>query len=60
MDMAFLEQCAPTVAPQTMASIVRTVSAFRPHAIGYHITKDGKAYRLDEPAEEQRRSREHG
>ena len=49
MDMAFLEQCAPTVAPQTMASIVRTESAFRPHAIGYHITKDGKAYRLTNP-----------
>lgn len=49
MDMAFLEQCAPTVAPQTMAQIIRTESAFRPHAIGYHITKNGKTYLLTNP-----------
>lgn len=47
MDFAaMIEQCAPTVAPTTMQSIVRVESGFKPHAIGYHITKDGKAYRL--------------
>lgn len=47
MDFAaMIEQCAPTVAPTTMQSIVRVESGFKAHAIGYHITKDGKAYRL--------------
>ena len=46
MDFASIEQCAPTVAPTTMQRIIKVESAFKPHAIGYHITKDGKTYRL--------------
>lgn len=29
-----------------MTRIVKVESSFRPHAIGYHVTKDGKTYRL--------------
>lgn len=43
---ALIENCAPTVAPATMQRIISVESAGRPHAIGYHITKDGKSYRL--------------
>lgn len=46
MDFTTIEQCAPTVAPTTMQRIIKVESAGRPHAIGYHITKDGKTYRL--------------
>jgi hypothetical protein len=46
MDFTTIEQCAPTVAPTTMQRIIRVESAGKPHAIGYHITKDGKTYRL--------------
>jgi type IV secretion system protein VirB1 len=46
MDFTTIEQCAPTVAPATMQRIIKVESAFKPHAIGYHITKDGKTYRL--------------
>lgn len=46
MDFTTIEQCAPTVAPATMQRIIRVESAGRAHAIGYHITKDGRTYRL--------------
>ncbi|MBD3991081.1 transglycosylase SLT domain-containing protein, partial [Xanthomonas citri pv. citri] len=32
MDLA--QQCAPTVAPQTMAALVQVESGFNPYAIG--------------------------
>ncbi|MCF3642941.1 transglycosylase SLT domain-containing protein [Rhizobium sp. TRM95111] len=32
--MALVEQCAPTVAPQTMAAVVQVESSFNPYAIG--------------------------
>lgn len=46
MDLGTIEQCAPTVAPTTMQRIIRVESAFKPHAIGYHITKNGQAFKL--------------
>lgn len=41
-----IERCAPTVAPSTMQRIIRVESAGRTHVIGYHITKNGKPFRL--------------
>ena len=32
--LALAQQCAPSVAPQTLAAIVRTESGFNPHSIG--------------------------
>ncbi|HBN8308897.1 TPA: transglycosylase SLT domain-containing protein [Pseudomonas aeruginosa] len=32
--MALAQQCAPTVAPQTMAAVVQVESSFNPYAIG--------------------------
>lgn len=46
MDFITIEQCAPTVAPSTMQRIIKVESGFMPYAIGYHITKEGKTYRL--------------
>lgn len=41
--LALAQQCAPQVAPQTMAAIVRTESAFRPLSIG--INRGGRLAR---------------
>ena len=47
MDLvSMIEHCAPTVAPATMAQILRVESAFRPYAIGAVITKDGQRFQL--------------
>ena len=46
VDTSLIEQCAPTVAPATMQRIVKVESGFKPHVIGYHITKGGKTFRL--------------
>lgn len=32
--MVLAQQCAPTVAPQTMAAVVQVESSFNPYAIG--------------------------
>jgi len=41
--LALAQQCAPEVAPQTMAAIVRTESAFRPLSIG--VNRGGRLAR---------------
>lgn len=57
MDLPFIiQQCAPTVAPGTMMRIVSVESANRPYAIGYHITKDGKTFRLPRQPENQQQA----
>lgn len=45
-DVDMLARCAPMVAPSTMQRVLKVESGFRPHVIGYHITKDGRAYQL--------------
>jgi type IV secretion system protein VirB1 len=48
--LALAQQCAPLVAPQTMAAIVRTESGFRPLAIG--VNGGGRLVRQPETVEE--------
>lgn len=48
--IALAQQCAPLVAPQTMAAIVKTESAFRPLAIG--VNKAGRLARQPKTVEE--------
>lgn len=48
--LAFAQQCAPMVAPQTMAAIVKTESGFRPLAIG--INGGARLVRQPESVEE--------
>ena len=45
-DHDTLARCAPMVAPSTMQRVLKVESGFRPHVIGYKITKDGQVYEL--------------
>ena len=42
----FIQQCAPTVAPQTMQSIVKVESAFKPFVIGSTVRLGKNVYLL--------------
>lgn len=46
IDHDMLARCAPMVAPSTMQRVLKVESSFRPHAIGYHITRNGQVYQL--------------